>query len=98
MASGIMGALDTAPTLHFVEQVNGEEWIKVVGEFFVANCAALLEPGREFLLLLDNAPSRACRLACDHNKTVLNGTAEFQPPCSPDLVLMWNELKTQFVQ
>ena len=91
---GIMGALDIAPTLHFVEpglKINGEEWIKVVGEFFVPSCAALLEPGREFLLLLDNAPSRACRQASDHYKTVLNGTAEFQPPCSPDLVLMWNE-------
>ena len=91
MVSGIRGALDTAPTLHFVEQVNGEEWIKVMDEYLVPNCAALLEPGREFLLLLDNAPSRACRQASDHYKTVLNGTAEFQPPCSPDLVLMWNE-------
>ena len=58
MVYGIIGALDIAPTLHFVEQVNGEEWIKVMDEYLVPNCAALLEPGREFFLLLDNAPSR----------------------------------------
>ena len=101
MVCGIMGALDMAPTLHFVEpglKINGEEWIKVMDEYIVPNCAALLEPGREFFLLLDNAPSRACRPACDHYKTVLNGTVEFQPPCVPDLLLMWNELKTQPVQ
>ena len=70
MVSGIMGALDMAPTLHFVElglEINSEE-----DEHFVPNCAA-------------NAPSHACRLACDHHKTVLHGTVEFQPPCSPDL-------------
>ena len=76
-----MGALDIAQTLHFLEpglQINSEEWIQeMVSEYFVPNCAALLEPGREFKLLLDKAPSRACRLACDHNKTVLNGTVEF---------------------
>ena len=33
-----MGALDIAPTLHFVEQVNGEEWIKVMDEYLVPNC------------------------------------------------------------
>ena len=42
---------------------------------------------RKFLLLLHNAPSHACKLAGDHCKTVLHGTVEFQPPCSPDLSL-----------
>ena len=58
MASGIMGALDTARTLHFVEpglKINGKEWIRVMDEHIVPNCAVVLEPGREFLLLLDNA-------------------------------------------
>ena len=52
-------------------------------EYIVPNSA----PGRKFLLILDNAPSHACRLACEHHKTVLHGTVEFQPPCSPDLSL-----------
>ena len=39
----------------------------------------------KFLLLLDSAPSHACRLACNHCRTVLHGTIEFQPPCSADL-------------
>ena len=49
------------------------------------NCAALVEPGRKFLVILDNSPSHASRLACEHQKTVFHGTVEFQPPCSPDL-------------
>ena len=51
MVSGIMGALDIAPTLHFVEpglKINGEEWTKVMDEYIVPNCAALMEPGRIF--------------------------------------------------
>ena len=36
-------------------------------------------------IALDNAPSHACRLACDYHKTLLHGTVEFQPPYSPDL-------------
>ena len=52
---------------------------------FAPNCAALMEPGRRFLLLLDHATSHACRPICDHNKAVLHGTVEFQPPCSSDL-------------
>ena len=71
-------------------------------EHIAPNCAALMEPGREYLLLLDNAPSHACRLACDHHQTVSNGTVGFQPPCSPDLspvdFFLWKELKTQLVQ
>ena len=105
MVSGIWGALDIAPTLHFVEpglKINGEEWIKGMEEHIAPNCAALMEPGREYLLLLDNAPSHACRLACDHHQTVSNGTVGFQPPCSPDLspvdFFLWKELKTQLVQ
>ena len=42
-----MGVLDIAPTLHFVElglKINGEEWIKVMDEYIVPNCAALMEP------------------------------------------------------
>ena len=56
------------------------------------------KPTLEFSLLLATAPSHACRLACDHNKTVSHGTVEFQPPSSPDLSLLflWNELKTRF--
>ena len=66
-------------------KINGEEWIKVMDEYIVPNCAALMEPGRQFLLILDNAHSYASRLACDHYRTVLHGTVEFQPPCSPGL-------------
>ena len=53
-----------------------------------------------FLLILDNAPSHACRLVCDHHRTVLHGTVEFQPLRTPNLSLrlFWNELKTQLVQ
>ena len=68
MVSGIMGALDIPPGLHFVEpglKINGEEWIKVMDEYIAPNCAALMEPRRKFYLILDNAPSHACRLACD---------------------------------
>ena len=38
MVSGIMGALDNAPTLQFVERglkITGEEWIKVMDEYIV---------------------------------------------------------------
>ena len=100
-----MGACDIAPSLHFVEpglKRNAEEWIKVMDEHIVPNCTALMEPGRKFLLILDIAPSHASRLACDHYSTVLHGTVEFQPPCSPDLspldFFLWNELKVQLVQ
>ena len=54
-------------------------------EYIVPKCAALMERRCEFLLILDNAPSHAPRLACEHYKTVLRGTVEFQPLCSPDL-------------
>ena len=93
--------------LHFVEpvlKINNEEWIKVTDEYTMPNCAALMELGRKFLLILDNVPSHASRLALEHNKTVWHGTVEFQPPCSPDLSLslldffLWNELKVQLVQ
>ena len=66
MVSGIMGALNIAPSLHFVEpdlKLNAEEWIKVMDEYISPNCAALMESGRKFLLILDNAPSHANRLA-----------------------------------
>ena len=69
MVSGTMGALDIAPTLHFVEpglKINAEEWIKVMDEYIAPTCTALMEPVRKSLLILDNAPSHACRLACDH--------------------------------
>ena len=52
MVSGIMGACDIAPSLHFVEprlKINGEEWIKVMDEYIVPNCTALMEPGHIFL-------------------------------------------------
>ena len=51
MVSGVMGALDIAPTLHFVEpglNINSEEWIKVMDEYMMPKCAALMEPGRKF--------------------------------------------------
>ena len=70
MVPGIMDAYDIAPTLHFVEpglQVNAEEWIKVMDECMVPNCIVLMEPGRKFLLILDNAPSHATRLACEQH-------------------------------
>ena len=92
MVSGI-------PTLHIVEpgrKINSEESIKVMDEYISPNCIVLMEPGRKFSLLLDNAPSHASRMACEH------GTVEFQPPCSPDLspldFFLWNELKVQLVQ
>ena len=100
-----MGACNIAPSLHFVEpglKLNAEEWIKVMDECIVPSCTALMEPGRKFLLILDNAPSHASRLGCEHYSTVLHGTVEFQPPCSPDLSLLdfflWNELKVQLDQ
>ena len=74
----------------------------MMDEYIVPNCTALLEPGRKFLLILDNAPSHASMRACEHYSTVLHGTVEFHPPCSPDLspldFLLWNELKVQLVQ
>ena len=98
MVSGI-------PTPHIVEpggKINSEESIKVMDEYISPNCIALMEPGREFLLLLDNAPPHASSMACEHYKTVWHGTVEFQPPCSPDLspsdFFLWNELKVQLVQ
>ena len=104
MVSGIMGACDIAPSSHFVEpglKLNAEEWIKVMDEYIVPNYTALMEPGGKFLLILDNAPSHASRLACEHYSTVLHCTVEFQPPCSPDLspldFSLWNELKVQLV-
>ena len=66
VVSGIICACDIAPSLHFVEpglELNAEEWIKVKTSTFVPNCTALMEPGRKFLLILDNAPSHASRLA-----------------------------------
>ena len=58
MASRIMGACDIAPSLHFVEpdlKLNAEEWIKVMEKYILPACAALMEPGRKFLLILDQA-------------------------------------------
>ena len=105
MVSGIMDAFDIAPTFHFVEpglKIIAGGWIKVMDEYIVPNCTALMEPGRKFLLILDNAPSHVSRLACEHCSTVLHGSVEFQPPCSPDLspldFFLWNELKVQLVQ
>ena len=37
--------------------------VKVMDEYIVPNCTALMELGRKFLLTLDNAPSHASRLA-----------------------------------
>ena len=58
--------------------------------------------GRKFLLILGNARSHASSLACEHCKTVLQGTVGFQPACSPDLspldFSLWNELKMHLVQ
>ena len=72
------------------------------GRVHCANCTALMEPGRKFLLILDNAPSHASRLACEHYKTVLHGTVEFQPRAlqtsRPQTFFLWNELKVQLVQ
>ena len=54
MVSGIMGAFDIAPTLHFVElglKISGEEWIKVMDEYILPTCAALMELGVSFLLI-----------------------------------------------
>ena len=87
MVSGIMGAYDIAPTLHFVEpdlKLNAEEWIKAIEEYMVPNCTALMETERKLLMILD-ARSHASRLACEQHKTLLHGTVEFQPACSPDL-------------
>ena len=47
MVCGVMGALDIAPTLYFVEpglKLNAEELIKAMDECIVPNCTALLEP------------------------------------------------------
>ena len=41
VVSGIMGAIDIAPTLRFVEPA----W--VMDEYIVHHCAALMEPGRD---------------------------------------------------
>ena len=105
MVSGMIGALDIPPTLHFVDhglKINGEEWTKVMDEFLCPIARPSWSLGVSFLLILDNAPSHASRLACEHYKTVLFGTVEFQPPCPPDLspidFFLWNELKAQLVQ
>ena len=61
MVPGIMGALDIAPTLHFVEpglKINGEEWIKVMDEYIAPNYAALTEPGKVFIALGQRAVAR----------------------------------------
>ena len=61
MVSGIMGAYDIAPTLHFVEpglQLNAEEWIKSMEEYMVPNCTALMEPGRKFFIDLGRDVAR----------------------------------------
>ena len=52
------------------------------------HCAQLRSPRgawANLLLILDNAPSHTARLACERHKTVLHGTIEFDPRCSPDL-------------
>ena len=49
MVLRIMGALHIALTLHFVQlgvKIRGEERFKVVDEYIVPNCAALMELGR----------------------------------------------------
>ena len=66
-------------------KLNAEEWIKVMDEYIVPKCTAIMGPGRKFLLIQDNAPSNASRLACEHYSTVLHGTVDFQSQCSPDL-------------
>ena len=51
MVSGIMGACDMAPMLHFVEpglKLNAEEWINVMDEYIAPTCTALMDPGRNF--------------------------------------------------
>ena len=54
------------------------------------------------VLCASSAPSHASRLACELYQTVLHGTVEFQPLCSPDLsscdFFSWNELKVLLVQ
>ena len=42
-------------------------------EYVVPNNAAVME--RKVLLILDNAPSHASKLACEHHTTVLHGTS-----------------------
>ena len=90
---------------YFVEpglKMNCEECIKVMDEYFVPNCAALVDPRRRRLLILDSPPSHARRLACEQYKTVLHCTVEFQSAFSPDLspfdFFLWNEHKVQLVQ
>ena len=68
--TSISPSFTSLPTLHFVEpglKISSEEWIKVMDEYTVPNCAALIERVRKFLLILDNAPSHAYRLACEHS-------------------------------
>ena len=100
-----MAARDIAPSLHFVDpgrELDAVGWVGVVGGCVVPNCTALMELGRKFLLTLDNAPSRASRLASEHCSSVLHDTVEFQPSCSPDLspldFFLWNETTVQLVQ
>ena len=82
MATAGMGNKKIATTLG-LPQSAVKRWLQ--DEYIFPNCAALMEPGRKFSLILDNAPSHACRLTCKHNKTVLHDTGEFQPPRFPDL-------------
>ena len=83
-------------------KMNCEECIKVMDEYFVPNCAALVDPRRRRLLILDSPPSHASRLACEQYKTVLHCTVEFQSAFSPDLspfdFFLLNEHKVQLVQ
>ena len=63
MVSGIMGALDIAPTLHFVEpglKINGEECIKEMDE--ISAPTAPMELGHKFLLLLSTRRRTLARL------------------------------------
>ena len=51
VVSGIMGALDIAPTSHIVERglkISSAEWIKVMVKNIPPNCADLMESGQEF--------------------------------------------------
>ena len=105
MVSGIMGACDIAPSLHFVEpglKLNAEEWIKVMDEYIVPNCTALMELGRKFLLILDNAPSHASAgLLVSTTAQCCTAQSSFNHLFSRPVSLhffLWNELKVQPVQ
>ena len=95
MVSGIMGALDIAPTLHFVEpclKTSSEEWIKVMDEYIVPNCAALTERGVSFY-----CSSHASGLACGalQDNVARHGrvsTTVLSRPLSPLDFFLWNVL------